>query len=602
MISRPTAVYLAAVMLLTLWVGLVFFSGGFTATVWGTRVSSRDPLRPGLVLTALLAWYVWKRRDVYPFDADALVRMLTARARWIALAVAVLAYAAAIGFGTWSAGGADSYGYISQSELWAKGDLIQPDPLLDAPEWTHRRAVAPLGYTPHPSGAAIVPLYPAGLPILMAMFRALFGACGPFLVVPFFAGLAVVATYLLGELTGSRILALVAAIWLACSPTFLYIAVSPMTDVPVAAVFTLSLVFLLRPGMHNHVLGGIAAGLAIAIRFNLAPILALMALGLLAVERSRSSWKRAVIAAAMFAIAALPGAILAGAVQDLLHGSPWRSGYGNLDSLFNVANVVPNAIRYSSHLVRTQSPLILLALAAVAGIGIRWSPLKAPAVRFALILFVAGVWGAYLVYLQFEEWWYLRFLLPTFPVLIVLALVPVWGWLRDWRPALLVPAAWTAMLALIFFELSSARAGAAFTLFADEQRYAAVGAYVDRYLPSNAVFLSLQHSGSIRHYGRRYSVRYDLIDGDQLTDALNVLKARGYKPYILLDDWEQSAFRRHFRGTSNAETLAVGLIAHYPRAGGVNIYDPDAPPETNRDTIPTIALERCGLPGLSARR
>jgi hypothetical protein len=79
-----------------------------------------------------------------------------------------------------------------------------------------------------------------------------------------------------------------------------------------------------------------------------------------------------------------------------------------------------------------------------------------------------------------------------------------------------------------------------------EHRYQAVGTFIGHELPPNAVVLTLIQSGSIRMYGGRATVRWDWLPGDRLDDAITVLSAHGYEPYILLEDWEEPQFRQRF--------------------------------------------------------
>ena len=51
-------------------------------------------------------------------------------------------------------------------------------------------------------------------------------------------------------------------------------------------------------------------------------------------------------------------------------------------------------------------------------------------------------------------------------------------------------------------------------LKAGERRYADVGTYIHQALPPNAVVFSVQHSGSVRYYSGRMTIRWDLIDRD----------------------------------------------------------------------------------------
>src|SRR5687767_13957616 len=104
----------------------------------------------------------------------------------LALLVAAVVWAG-LHWGTFVAGGSDSYCYAYQAERWAatvRGTMVHgaivrgvpalqvPDPLALAAPWPEAsRAFAPTGHLPSPtvSGAA-VPVCPAGLSIAMAPF------------------------------------------------------------------------------------------------------------------------------------------------------------------------------------------------------------------------------------------------------------------------------------------------------------------------------------------------------------------------------------------------------------------------------------------------
>ena len=103
--------------------------------------------------------------------------------------------------------------------------------------WPQRDwSFAPLGYRPSSPDGTIVPTYSPGLPMVMAIFLALFGANGPFYVVPVCGALALWLTFLLGvEITRSRAVGACAACLLLVSPAFLAHVMLPMTDVPMAA-------------------------------------------------------------------------------------------------------------------------------------------------------------------------------------------------------------------------------------------------------------------------------------------------------------------------------------------------------------------------------
>jgi hypothetical protein len=85
----------------------------------------------------------------------------------LAIALAFLAFAHGVRFGTFTASGSDSYCYVSQADLWLKGTLIIDQPLHDEFSWRWANmTLAPLGYIPGQIGGTMVPIYSPGLPLI----------------------------------------------------------------------------------------------------------------------------------------------------------------------------------------------------------------------------------------------------------------------------------------------------------------------------------------------------------------------------------------------------------------------------------------------------
>ena len=193
---------------------------------------------------------------------------------------------AVVGLGFWKgafvAGGADSYGYLSQARLWAHGTLQIEQPIMTAVSWPFSdMSLAPLGYRPAPHGPFIVPVYAPGLPMVMAVFERVAGSEAVFYVVPLLGGVAVWATYLMGTMIAGPMVGLAAAVLLATSPVFLYQLMSPMSDVPVTAWWALCLALLPFKRRAATLAAGLLAGIAILTRPNLVPILCVPGLFLL---------------------------------------------------------------------------------------------------------------------------------------------------------------------------------------------------------------------------------------------------------------------------------------------------------------------------------
>ena len=108
-------------------------------------------------------------------------------------------------------------------------------PIAREVPWPHADyTFAPLGYRGALEAGGIVPTYAPGLALLMALLIYPFGECGPFLVVPLLGALLVWVTYKIGErVTASRHAGLAAAVMMASSPPFIYMMLTPMSDVPV---------------------------------------------------------------------------------------------------------------------------------------------------------------------------------------------------------------------------------------------------------------------------------------------------------------------------------------------------------------------------------
>ena len=115
-----------------------------------------------------------------------------------------------------------------------------------------------------------------------------------------------------------------------------------------------------------------------------------------------------------------------------------------------------------------------------------------------------------------------------------------------------------------------------------ERKYVTAAHLVRAFTDDNAVILTMQHSGSVRYYGRRNILRYDQLDPAWLDRAVEWLQSRGVHPYVLLESWERQRFRRRFQTTNRAGRLAMSPTFVYDGPGMPTLYDllaPDGPPE-----------------------
>jgi hypothetical protein len=565
--------------LLAAWIAM---TGGFRASLFGIPISLRDEYRAAVLAIgfgagawALLERGTWRRW--YKTVREQLTRRASlqpglARSLWVVpFTVAAAVLWAGLTLGTKSAGGADSYGYVSQAKLWLGGDLYTLDDRPADPPWPDADATfTPLGYKPTTS-LRFVPIYSPGLPLLMALSQLAIGECGPFLVVPLCAALLVWLTYLLGARVSREIIGVIASLCVATCPAVVIMTMSPMSDVPAAAFWTASLVLACRSSALTTAAAGAVAGVAITIRPNLAPLAAFpLALAMLPVMRAgiRPAARRALL----FSLACGPAVLFVGWWLQTLYGSPFESGYGRASGIYSVAHVSANLTRYPLWLWETQGPVPFLFL-LTPWLALRRGEDKTT-LRWLLFGFVIATFAGYVAYQPFEEWWYLRFLLPAFPALFVLAFDAARriGEMIGGLPGRSVAVA-IALVGLYH--------GAAVTIERDilhvaegEQKYADAGRFIARRLPRDAVLLTMQHSGSARLYSGRLTVRYDFLDPEWLDRSLDYLRSHGREPYLLLEDWEVPIFRERFAGQKGAAAVEAEPLAMLP-GGNVLLFSTD---------------------------
>jgi hypothetical protein len=519
-----------------------------------------------------------------------------ARHRAIALAAALLAGSVlylGVQFGSTVAGGSDSYGYVSQAERWRTGRLVQQQDIVRQSPWPLADETwSPLGYRPRPDRRdTIVPLYPVGLPLLMALFQVAAGYCAAFLVVPCCGALLVWLTFVLGvRLFDTPLVALLGAVLVAASPVFLYQLMNPMSDVPAAAAWTLALVLAVAGWPLSS---GVAMGALLMIRPNLAP-LALVLLVWTAMSSGRS--------AVRVALAIVPAVVALLIINARVYGSPFASGYGRLSQYYSWRYAATNVWRYTAWLVDVQTPVI--ALAGLYFVAPSWFPRgRIPFPRalaggtFLIVLL------SYLVYLPFDAWWYLRFFLPVWPLLMLLTAAGLDAVVRraldtsvppgDLRPLRQPPshprrrkvsagsgaARWATRLAcaivglLAWHGVRVAVERSAFDLARGDRRYVNVARFVAAHTDPNAVIFSRQHSGSLRLYAGRLTLRWDVLEAPWLDAAVAHLHSVGRRPYFVLEEDEVEEFKARFAGSSGLGALAWRPMAQLS-SPSVFVYDP----------------------------
>jgi dolichyl-phosphate-mannose-protein mannosyltransferase len=563
------------------WAVMAAFTGGVGWLIGPIRLSSRQPYR--IVAVALIAalYCGWRfpRHDIEE-DARWFERILHRVSPLVLLVVVLAGCGIGIGFGSFAAAGSDSYGYVSQAGLWLNRQLRTAQPWVDQMSWPFRGfTFAPLGYRPMsgPEDGTIVPTYAPGLPILMAGFQAIVGSDGPYYVVPILGALALWLTYLLGrEVTGSREAGVFAAALLLASPPFLSQLMVPMTDVPVAAGWALVCLLALKNPKPRAFTAGVAAGASLLIRPNLLLLLAAPISAWVWPAMRRKELRRlAAMRAVRFGAGLMPAIVAIAALNNYLYGSPLRSGYGGLTDVYALAGVRENIRNYGLWLVQAHTVLVGLALIPFFAPGAIRSGERTTSARACLGAMMALTFASYIFYSPFSSWTYLRFLLPGFPMLFVLMGAAI----RLLFVKLPVPIraciATMICVAAVTFGFRFAHDQYVFNQRPFEQRYVRAARYVDRLTPPNAVIFSMQHSGSLRYYAHRITLRYDWVYDYRLDTTIRELQEKGYRPYIVLDDGEIPEFRKRFAQMSRVGRLDWTPLVRVTGNPEVHIYDPE---------------------------
>jgi hypothetical protein len=560
-LERRAATLLLLGLIAALFAVFVGLTGGIDTRIAGVAVRSRSWERPATVAIALLGAGLFFVRHLFAGVPTRLFRVLPALTLlWGAVA--------AFAFGTYAAGGADSFGYISQAELLAHGRLTDTMPSHPAFDWPDIAVtLTPLAFTRGPHPGELVPVYPPGLPLLMAPLTWIHPHA-VFLVVPLCAVFTLWCCLRLGRELEDEQAGILGAVLLSVSATFLLQAMQPMSDVPVTAAWLAALLLARRPSPTAPALAGLVASLAVMIRPNLAPLV-LFVIVTCATAQAEGSRGRTLVRMLVCAACMLPGIVVLGYIQNARYGSPLGSGYGSFHDLFGLANIRPNLSRYPRWLTMAHSPFLWLWL--LAPLWFRHASARARILGWIGYGFTAAVIAAYLPYVYFrpDEWSYTRFLLPALPFILVFAAGVMLSAARRWIPSMPLGAAATLILAIAAWSLSMSSSLGVFRMWEGERKYPRVGLFVRDRLPTSAFVLAAQHSGSLRYYSHRPTLRWDLLDRASLDRALRSMRNAGYDPFLVVDAGEDQEFLRRFSATGQRGVEALAPLA---TIGNTTVY------------------------------
>lgn len=430
------------------------------------------------------------------------------------------------------ASGSDASGYFNSARLLSEGRFFAPLRVPAGHGHTEFGLMTfqPLGFIVEENQPRMAPTYPTGLPLHLLAVSWITGWRHAATLVNVFAALGCGVVFLglarrLG-LTAGWAAAGLALLWLC--PLTLYASLQPMSDL-LALLWSLTALYgglRSRDDWRWSLLAGGATALAVLVRptDGLLVFPLILALG--------GGFRRYL----GLALGGLPGAVFFCYYNWKAYGSPLATGYGDVSTAFSPAFVPHNLAHFARWLPVLLTPLVCAVLAAPFVAAVRRRELA-----------VLGLWAGLLIgfyafyYHSGETWWYLRFILPAFPGLILIALVVLQtGWLRLTSP-LGARVALAAVLAFgAIWQARFTRQLEVLGIALGEAHYLDAANWARGHLPPESALFCMQVSGAFYFYTPFLLIRWDQALAARMTELFALLQQQKRPVYAVLYDFEKN--------------------------------------------------------------
>jgi hypothetical protein len=456
--------------------------------------------------------------------------------------------------------GSDASGYIHNSRLIMEGRLYSElRPIGDLPiERINLGAYQPLGFNLERDTQRLKPIYPFGPSIFFAAFQLISDNYLGILLALIFIGCATpIGVYLLSrELGLEHNWSVLAACILGLSGIYLYRSMLAASDALSAclAVYCVYLALVAHRRPLYAALLGICFSLALFTRLPNAMIALPVGLALLYRIRQQVWWW-------VIILSSLPGIAILLWINNELYGSPLASGYGNVWRLFKAEYFGMTMRHFAYWLTELHTPVVTLGFLASL-LLFRKQPITLVILWIwsgSFILFYAFYYYSHLV------WWYLRFILPAVPALVigsVFSLRSVSNYLgkatrQPWLPAALC----AGLLLYICFSEIAAYKGNIYFDGRKKNNYLMLNQWMEENATPGDVFLSMQTSGAIYYYTNHAIMRYDLLregDWDIVRNYMKGYEGNLYATVFPFEIEKKEVFSKHTPG----EWVKVEKLGH----------------------------------------
>lgn len=457
-------------------------------------------------------------------------------------------------------GGSDSSGYYNSALLLGRGQIgttprIIPGLPVSTPDIPADLYV-PLGFRSE-TDTHMVPTYAIGLPLMIFIAACFVGwLSAPAWVAGCHMFFGVIVTYGTARQCGLRPAWSWFASWImAFSPLFIKMGLQPMTDVP-ALTWCTAVVFFALKAQKQAYWGGLC-GFCLGVAVLLRPTNIFISLPVVVLLVSRPKTWLWVVSGAV------PCLLFLGLYNYAAYGKALTTGYGDVSDCFSQESVVPTLRHYLSWIPRIFTPLTLLAL------GLPWSGANKSTITFI------GAWiFPFLIFYSFylfthENWWYLRYILPSIPAVIIASILVLKRIAERFHWELFDPHASQrskiiTVLLIVVTGLSNGlgvyRLNALLVKY-EEKNYWLIAEWLNKNVPSNSVIVAMQNSGTLTAYSSFIILRWDAITEKNRLKIHAQLATNNQPLYAALHPFEQAeTFARlpgNWRQLTNIRSVTV---------------------------------------------